>query len=489
MRIVDSNIPRNIEVKSSANDRASIPRSNNNWTSAKSDEFLEFIDNNPTVYHVTDYFAKKLVASGFRRLSERESWNGQIRPGSKYFTTRNDSSIIAFEIGKDWRPGKGIGLVGSHIDSSVLKLKPISKKNPIEGYRLLGVSLYGGPIETALMDRDLSLGGRVIVKNSSGVIETKLVHISYPIARIPSLAPHFGTIPDAFNPETRLVPVIGLVDDGEVEAITEDEKKCPIIDRHDIELLRTVADNAGVPLSSILQLDLRLFDSQPSVYGGLKKEFIFSSRLDDKLCSFTAMNALIESGGRSPDTISLCISFDNEEIGSGTVVGAQSDLFDSTIDRVIGSFPFTNFNDARRLTLANSIFLSADVSHAVNPNYADIYLEHHRPKLNVGLVIASSPAGKLATEPTITAVIEELARQSGDKLQYFQIRNGTREGGSIGPLFSTKTGIRGIDIGHCLLSMHSIREATGSKDIDLGIKFFSSFYSRWLEVDGKFAHK
>ena len=455
-----------------------------------SDEFIRFIDENPTVYHVTDYFAKKLVASGFKRLNERESWNGLIKPGNKYFTTRNDSSIIAFEIGKAWRPGNGIGLVGTHIDNNTMKLKPISKKSHVEGYRLLGVSFYGGPKTFTLLDRDLGIGGRVVVKNSNGVIETKLVHVPYPIARIPSLATHFGAAsnPVFDNPETQLVPVIGIVNDGEDDAITEDEAKCPIVDRHDIKLLRTVARSIGTSLSNIIELDLQLFDAQPSTYGGLDKEFVFSSRLDDKLCAFAAMNGLIDSNGSSPNTINVSVAYDNEEIGSKTVAGAQSDLFESTIDRVLGSFPFLDFNNLRRLTFANSIFVSSDVAHAVNPNFVGSYLENHRPKLNVGVVIKNSPSGKYTSEPVIIALIEELARQSGDKLQYFQVRNGASEGSTIGPALSTKTGIRAIDIGIPQLSMHSIRETTGSKDIDLGIRFFKSFYRLWDSVDKQFAH-
>ena len=93
----------------------------------------------------------------------------------------------------------------------------------------------------------------------------------------------------------------------------------------------------------------------------------------------------------------------------------------------------------------------------------------------------------MATDSIGLALAEELAKKNGDKVQYFQIRNDSRSGGTIGPAISTSTGARTIDLGIPQLSMHSIRATLGSKDIGLGIKFFYGFFKNWRDVYDNFA--
>lgn len=173
--------------------------------------FLDFINGHPTVFHAVDFFANRLKAAGFTKLSERDSWASKLKHGGKYFVTRNGSSLIAFAIPLGYSPGKGAGIVVGHIDALTAKLKPVSKKPDSHGYVQLGVAPYAGALNSTWWDRDLGVGGRVVVKNSHGKIETKLVKLDYPIARIPTLAPHFGIVASGpFNKETQMVPIVGL---------------------------------------------------------------------------------------------------------------------------------------------------------------------------------------------------------------------------------------------------------------------------------------
>ncbi|RCK64645.1 Vacuolar aminopeptidase 1 [Candida viswanathii] len=454
------------------------------------DDYIEFTYKNPTIYHVVQHFKKQLELKGFTYLPESSSWSN-LKAG-KYFTVRNGSSLAAFVVGDKWTPSRGVGAVGSHIDALTTVLKPNSTKAKVEGYELLGVAPYAGTLGSVWWDRDLGVGGRLLVKDKKGKVSQQLVDSTpHPIAHIPTLAPHFGTpAVGPFNTETQAVPVIGFSgEDDEEEPPTEDEKKAPLYGKHPLKLLRYIAGLANVEVSDILQWDLQLYDVQKGTKGGLNKEFVFAPRVDDRVCSFAALNALIEStvdGTLADDSFSIVGLYDNEEIGSLTRQGAKGGLLELVVSRVLSS-EFVNpdgvdTQESLRLTYANSIVLSADVNHLLNPNFTEVYLEHHKPLPNIGVTLALDPNGHMATDSIGLALAEEFAKKNGDKVQYFQIRNDSRSGGTIGPSISTQTGARTIDLGIPQLSMHSIRATLGTKDIGLGIKFFYGFFKNWRET-------
>lgn len=197
--------------------------------------FLSFISSNPTVYHAVAHFSARLTSHGFTKLSERDLWTDTLARGGKYFYDRNGSGLIAFTVGKNYTPGNGLAIIASHIDALTTKLKPVSTKPTKAGYVQLGVAQYGGALNQTWIDRDLGIGGRVIVKDeASGKVVTRLVKLDWPIARIPSLAPHFGMAAEGqANRETRMMPIIGLDNSdiggkagGEEEQGQEQGKAC-----------------------------------------------------------------------------------------------------------------------------------------------------------------------------------------------------------------------------------------------------------------------
>ena len=452
-------------------------------------DYIEFTYKNPTIYHVVNHFASQLEKNGFKYKSEKDSWL-DIKPG-KYYTTRNGSSLAAFVVGKDWSPEKGVGAIGSHIDALTTVLKPNSTKEKVDGYELLGVAPYAGTLGNIWWDRDLGIGGRLLVKDSKGKITQKLVDSSpNPIAHIPSLAPHFGLPANDLNKETKAVPVVGFSSKTQKEyEPTEAEKNAPLFGKHSLKLLRYIAKLANVKVESISQWDLQLYDVQKGTFGGLDKEFVFAPRVDDRVCSYAALNAIIDASNENllkSDSLTVVGLYDNEEVGSLTRAGAKGGILELVVERVLASEYFnpnqSGIQDALRVTYANSIILSADVNHLFNPNFNEVYLEHHKPVPNTGITISLDPNGHMATDSIGLSLLEDLAKQNDDKVQYFQIRNDSRSGGTIGPSISTQTGARTIDVGIPQLSMHSIRATLGSKDIGLGIKFFTGFFNNWRKT-------
>lgn len=461
--------------------------------------FCEFMTANPTVFHAIASFCSRLEDHGFIRLSERAIWTSDLQPGGKYYCTRNDSSLIAFAIGSDYKSGNGIGVVAGHIDALCAKLKPVSKLPTKTGFVQLGVAPYAGALNSTWWDRDLGIGGRVLVRHpQSGLVESKLVKLDWPIARIPTLAPHFGASAQGpFNQETQMVPVIGLdnsdilgqedvqmgVDEAQERiepgtfAATQSEKLVKLIARE----LR-ISD-----YSSIINWELELFDTQAAQVGGLNKEFIFAGRLDDRLCCYSAFEALLASPrASSSGLVKMVGMFDDEEIGSLLRQGARSNYMSSVIERITEAFAASYGPNVLSQTVANSFLVSSDVIHAVNPNFSNVYLEHHAPRLNVGVAVSADPNGHMTTNSISTALLQRVADRCGCKLQVFQIRNDSRGGGTIGPMTSARIGIRAIDAGIPQLSMHSIRATTGSLDPGLGVKLFRGFFDHFEDVDREF---
>ena len=184
--------------------------------------------------------------------------------------------------------------------------------------------------------------------------------------------------------------------------------------------------------------------------------------------------------------------FDDEEIGSFLRQGARSNFLSDVLERTTEALADLNGAhygpDLKSRTYANSFLVSADVIHAVNPNFLNAYLEHHAPRLNYGVAISADPNGHMTTDAVSTALLGRVAERSGCRLQVFQIRNDSRSGGTVGPMLSSHTGIRAIDVGIPQLSMHSIRATTGSLDPGLGVKTFLGFYDHYEAVDEEFSN-
>jgi aminopeptidase I len=188
--------------------------------------------------------------------------------------------------------------------------------------------------------------------------------------------------------------------------------------------------------------ELELFDTQPAQTGGLDREFIFAGRIDDKLCSWAAVQALLNSSASSSQ-IRMVALFDDEEVGSLLRQGAHGNFLPSVMERIVEEFADAGkAKGALSRTYANSFLVSSDVIHAVNPNFLNAYLENHSPRLNVGPAISADSNAHMTTDAVSTAILQRCVdrdigvRKIDPKLQVFQIRNDSRSGGTVGPMLS-----------------------------------------------------
>ncbi|KAL1412914.1 hypothetical protein Q8F55_000663 [Vanrija albida] len=459
-------------------------------------KFCDFVTASPTPFHAVANLAKRLHKAGFEKLSEREQQVNLV-PGGKYYYTRNQSSIVAFTLPHKGTPNAVSFAVG-HVDSPCLKVRPVSKKEKV-GYLQVGTELYGGGLWHTWFDRDLSIAGRVIVATPGAKAEftSKLVKIDRPILRVPTLAIHLDRGVNEqlkFNKETQFLPVLGLINEqlnasGSRAGTPGPEGKAKpsfAEERHHPLLLAVIADELGVNVADIHDFELSLFDTQPSAVGGLNNEFIFSPRLDNLYTSYAAIEGLAEAveaeaaSGKDSDepNVRCVILFDNEEVGSVSHHGAESNLLPSFVE-MLTKLP--NADRGYYQILANSFLISADMGHAIHPNYDERYERNNAPRINGGVVIKTNANQRYTSNAQTTFLLRRIAQRAGVPTQEFEIRNDSTCGSTVGPHLSTH--VRTVDIGIAQLSMHSIRETAGSADVRNYINLFKTFFEVYSQVN------
>ena len=421
-------------------------------------DLLAFLGASPTPYHAVVSAVERLRSAGFAPLDERDAWTALA--GGRHYVTRNDGALVAFVVPKSGKVG-GFRLVGAHTDSPNLRLKPQASYEK-HGYRQLGVEVYGGALLSTWLDRDLGVSGRVIVRDGEK-LGTRLVRIDRPIARVAQLAIHLDRDVNekgvVLNRQEHLPPILGLAAEG---ARTLD---------------RAIATELSIEADAIVSSDLMLHDVVPPTLGGLDDELVFSGRLDNLGMSHAATRALIDAapsvdGG---DVAPVVVLFDHEEVGSATASGAGAPLLPAILERILLDLGGAR-SDYHR-AIARSVCVSADMAHALHPNYPDRHEARHRPALNGGPVIKSNAQQRYATCARTAAIFAELCRSAKVPVQHYAHRTDLPCGSTIGPITATLLGIRTVDVGNPMLSMHSIRELSGARDPAMMTTVLASFFT------------
>jgi aspartyl aminopeptidase len=367
-----------------------------------------------------------------------------LHAGEKRYVIRDDGSLVAMRIGLAPLTDTGVRLIGTHTDSPTLKVRPRGDVRR-HGYGLIGVEPYGGPLTHTWLDRDLSLAGRIALHDGDR-ITTTLVRLDRPLLRIPSLAIHLS--PEIREEGLKLDPQRHLV---------------PLLGAEDAPTLRELlAEHCGVPADAIVGHDLVTVDTQPPAFGGVDGRSLHAPRLDNLASCHGAVRALCASEPGA--ATQMIVANDHEEVGSGTAEGARGSFLADTLRRLIEALEGPGHEPATR-TLARSLLVSADMAHAVHPNYAERHEPDHQPRLGGGPVIKLNANQSYASDAGSAGWFVARARDVGVEPQHFVVRADMPCGSTIGPLTATRLGIQTVDVGNPMLSMHSCREQAHAADV------------------------
>ncbi len=423
-------------------------------------EVIEFIDESPSTYHVVKNCSDILDENGFERIMPREKW--EIKKGGKYFLKKSSSTIIAFTVGEDFDVKNGFKIFGAHTDSPCFRIKP-SPEIVTENVVRLNTEVYGGPILSTWFDRPLSIAGRVIVKGENSFFpRTVKIKIDEPLLTIPNLAIHQNREVNngvKIDKQNDVLPVISLINKNfEREGYLE----------------RIILEKTGIKKEDIIDFDLYLYATEKGCLLGANEEFMSSPKIDNLASVYTGLIGLLEAE-ENQDRINIFVAFDNEEIGSATKQGADSNYLLNTLERISLALGLSRGDFLQMLE--SSYILSADAAHAAHPAHLGKTDPTNRGRINEGISIKISAKQKYTSDGYSIAVIKQLIEGTEIQIQPFVNESNELGGSTIGPISSTHLDIDGVDLGVPMFAMHSVRELCGIFDVfylkELAKEFFS----------------
>ncbi|MBE6269193.1 MAG: M18 family aminopeptidase [Bacteroidales bacterium] len=422
-------------------------------------DLLKMLDSSPVNFLAVNYAEQLLADNGFCKVELGSM--PVLEPGKGYYITKNGTALFAFRMGTG-DVTDGFKLICAHTDSPGFRIKPSPEMFSEGGMVRLNTEVYGGPILYTWFDRPLSIAGRVLLRSDNPLRPVaRLLHVKRPLLLIPHIAIHFNREVNDGNPLNRqrdMMPVLGFINNH--------------FERGNL-LLGIIAEELGVAVGDILDFDLSLYDATPAALCGLNNEFVSCGRQDDLLMAFAGLKALIGSGAsRMTQVLAL---FDNEETGNVTKQGSASPVLRSLLDTII--LKCGGAAGDLYAAVENSFMISADMAHALHPNYPEKHDPTNHPVMGGGPVIKFNANQKYVTDGDSAAVFAEICRRAGVPFQYFVNRSDMVGGGTLGNTLTTQLPMRGVDMGNPMWGMHSIRETSAVVDTLYTVKAFTEFYN------------
>jgi len=420
-------------------------------------DFLAFLNQAVSPYHVVNSCIERLERAGFECLTFARPWN--LEKGGSYYLKLYDTTLFAFKVGFNIDDEISLRIAAAHTDFPALRIKPnpLMKEN---GYLRLNTEVYGGMLLSSWYDRPLSIAGKVALRSShSFEPEEALIDFGRAIAVIPNLAIHLNKETDRgaqINKQTDILPLLALTENPRGDYFQQ-----------------LLAEQLKVKAEDILAYDLYIYCGEKALTAGINNEFICSPRLDDLSSVYALLQGITSSKVGERDIHMICL-FDNEEIGNRTKQGAASQFTQVLLEKIFAGLNQSKFKLYE--AMLRSIMLSCDAAHAYHPNFAHKYDPTNRLELNQGMAIKIDTA-RYAFDMGAVAVIQQLCNKYGINYQKFVNRSDVTAGSTMGPVLSSLLPIRTIDIGIPLLAMHSAVETMGSKDEGDMIKFMQAFFS------------
>lgn len=432
-----------------------------------SEEYMYFLNQSKTEREATTFIIDVLEKNGFRDIQNIE----KLEPGNKvYFNNRGKSVYVAI-IGKQ-ELVKGINIIGSHIDSPRLDLKP----NPLyedTDFAFLKTHYYGGIKKYQWTTIPLAIHGVIVKSNGEKVIVNIGEEEKDPIFTITDLLPHLAMeqmdkkLKEAINGEN-LALLVGSIPSDEEDA-NEKVK---------LNILRILNEKYGMSEIDFTSSELEVVPAFRARSMGFDESMVAAYGQDDKVCAYTSLRALLDVN--EPERTAVAIFSDKEEIGSVGNTGMESHVFDMFVSELLNKTNQNGYNVLEKL-FCNSCMLSADVDAALDPLYASVSDKNNAGYLGDGIGLnkytgARGKSGASDANAEYVAKIRGIFEKAGIPYQVSELgKVDVGGGGTIAYILANK-GVDVIDCGVPVLSMHAPYEVTSKFDIYCAYKAYSAFY-------------
>jgi len=430
------------------------------------DEYIHYLNTCKTEREAVEFSKEILEKNGFIDIKDKIV----LLPGDKIYYVNREKTIYAAVIGE--KPVEaGLNIVGAHIDSPRLDLKP----NPLyedTGFAYFKTHYYGGIKKYQWTTIPLSLHG-VIIKATGEKIKINIGEDENdPVFTITDLLPHLAQeqmekkLKEGISGEDLNI-LIGSIPFGE-EKISE---------RIKLNILKILNEKYGISEKDFLSSELELVPAFKARNLGFDKSMIAGYGQDDRVCAYTSLRAIIQI--EKPTKTAVCILADKEEIGSMGNTGMESNVFDTFIAEILNK---TNTNRPNLLdkVFCNSKMLSADVDAGLDPIYAQVSEKNNASFLGYGIGMnkytgARGKSGASDANAEYVAKIRNLLESKGILYQIAELgKVDIGGGGTIAYILANK-GIDVIDCGVPVLSMHSPYEVTSKFDIYEAYRTYKAF--------------
>ena len=434
-----------------------------------SDGYKKYIDAAKTEREFVEITIEKLEKNGFTNIDKKKS----IKKGDKIYFNNREKNIIGMIIGEE-EISKGINMIVSHIDSPRLDLKP----NPImedQEFAMLNTHYYGGIKKYQWGATPLALHGVIFLKNGKKITLKIGEKDTDPVFSIPDVLPHLSykvqddrKARDVLKGE-ELKLLFGNM------PIKDDDAKQPVKKF----IMDKLKNDYGIEDEDFFTAEIQIVPAGKARDVGLDASMIGAYGQDDRVCAYTSMEAFYEV--EKPKKTAMVYLADKEEVGSEGSTGLQSNFLEYALGKVL-SMSDKNYNDQiLRETLWNSRALSSDVTVGVDPIFKSIHDFDNAARLSYGIAMAkyTGHRGKSSSNDADAEFMQEIRQTfEKEKIEYQIGGFGKVDEGGGGTVakFLANFGIRTVDAGPALISMHSLFEISSKADVYETYRAYKAFY-------------
>lgn len=433
---------------------------------AFADEYMYFLNRAKTEREAVKISKEILDKNGFKPIEEYET----LKTGDRVYYINRDKSMYIAVIGEN-KIEDGLNIIGAHIDSPRLDLKP----NPLyedTGFAFLKTHYYGGIKKYQWTAIPLAIHG-VIVKTNGEKIEVNIGEDEAdPIFTITDLLPHLAQdqmdkkLKEAISGEDLNV-LIGSIP-------YQDEN---VQEKVKLNILNILNKKYGIVEADFLSSELEIVPAFNSRSLGFDRSMVAGYGQDDRVCAFTSLRAILNI--EKPKNTAVCILSDKEEIGSMGNTGMESRVFDTFISELLNKTEENRPNLLEKV-FCNSKMLSADVDAGYDPLYANVFEKDNAAFLGAGIGLnkytgARGKSGASDANAEYVAKVRQIFEENNIRYNISELGKVDAGGGGTIAYILANKGVDVIDCGVPVLSMHSPYEVTSKYDIYTAYRAYKAF--------------